>query len=239
VKHNETYGFACSTCHNGYGSGGASEPTHPSGTINIAFDPSGMATRNGQDGNTPVWSTPTCNDIYCHSDGRSAVRGSEGPIQWAKTPGPGTATYTDPVWTGSITTCSGCHNGGNGTTTGLTGVYTVSTPGWIDPNPPGSGKHTSAAHLGNSQENGTGTGGVHNGYTDVQCFWCHNANNGDDGDGMFIGTYGTSLHVDGTTHFDPRSYVDGGTMLNKHDGTSFSYSMLGSATHCGDGKKCW
>jgi predicted CxxxxCH...CXXCH cytochrome family protein len=187
----------------------------------------------------PAWDGTTCTNIYCHSDGRTAYRGRNDAqtIAWSKSFGPLDAsdnTYTDPVWTGSITTCSGCHNGN-----GPTGTYTVSTPGWDPESPPATGKHTSSAHLTNSQENGTATGGVHNGYTVVQCFWCHNTNDGDDGDGMFIGTYGTPLHADGTTHFDPRSAVDGGTMLNKHDGTSFSYSMLGSATHCGDGKKCW
>jgi len=100
VKHNETYGFACSTCHFNYGSGGSLEGTHPSETININFDPNGLATRNGADGNTPSWSsgTKTCSNIYCHSDGRSAYRGTDGTYTWSGTIGSQSATYDTPDW---------------------------------------------------------------------------------------------------------------------------------------------
>lgn len=249
ATHAVRYNYSCSTCHLNYGSGGSLEGTHPSGgSANINFDPSGMATRNGQDAITPVYNGDgTCDNMYCHSDGRSAYRGQEdgyasnpydpdtnptGLTTWSGTIGPQTAVYaTTPAWssTGSITTCIPCHSG----TGNMTDPYTITTPGVADPLPPATGSHRRGAHTSNSQENSG------NGWDAVNCFWCHSTNAGDDGSPINQGTYGTSLHVDGETHFHPASYVDGGTLLDNPSGGPFSYSLTGSAAHCGDGKTCW
>jgi predicted CxxxxCH...CXXCH cytochrome family protein len=113
-KHMATYGYACSTCHFGHGSGGASEGAHPSGTKDVVFDLNGMATRNGLDSNIPdTWAGTTCGNVYCHSDGRTADRGAEGVANWGFSNDPVSTTYqTTPDWaTGSITACTACHGG--------------------------------------------------------------------------------------------------------------------------------
>ncbi|MEN8229891.1 MAG: CxxxxCH/CxxCH domain-containing protein [Bacteroidota bacterium] len=232
IKHKDTYGYACSTCHFQYGSGGSLEGSHPSGTIDIAFDPGGMATRNGQDAITPVMNGDnTCDNMYCHSDGRSAYRGTDGTYTWSGTTGSQPAVYaTTPAWgTGTITTCMPCHSG----TGNMIDPYTITTPGLNPTLPPETGSHRRGAHLSNSQELSG------NGWDVVNCFFCHNTADGDDGSPIFQGTYGTTFHVDGTTYFDPRSVVDGGTTVNSDIGGSFSYSYFGSAGHCGNGKTCW
>lgn len=244
VAHTTKYNFACSTCHFERGSGTA---FHEDATADVNFDPNGMATRNGKDV-AVAWSPPsppaydsgtkTCTNVYCHSDGRTAVRGTfdaQDTLTWGGTANDN-GTYASPVWdTGSITDCYACHSG-----VGImTAPYTIdeATFASTDPDPPSTGKHTSAAHAGNSQE--------YNNIIwepNVQCFWCHNTNGGNiESTGMNQGTYGTSYHVDGETYFDPRSVADGGTMVNgtQTSGGSFSYSKYGSDTHCGDGKQCW
>ncbi|MEN8155438.1 MAG: CxxxxCH/CxxCH domain-containing protein [Bacteroidota bacterium] len=232
IKHKDTYGYACSTCHFQYGSGGSLEGTHPSGTIDVNFDPGGMATRNGLDAITPVMNGDnTCDNMYCHSDGRSAYRGMDDTYTWSGTTGSQPGTYaTTPAWgTGTITTCMPCHSG----TGEMIDPYEIYTPGLADPLPPATGSHRRGAHVSNSQELSG------NGWDVVNCFFCHNTAGGDDGSPILQGTYGTSFHVDGATYFDPRSFVDGGTLANSNTGGSYSYSLLGSAGHCGDGKTCW
>ena len=233
VKHKDRYGYTCSTCHFQYGSGGDLEGgTHPNASIDVNFNPDGMATRNGQDAITPVFNgDKTCDNIYCHSNGRSAYRGTDGTYTWSGTTGPQSAVYaTTPVWdAGSITTCMSCHSG----TGNMTDPYTVTIPGANPALPPSTGAHRRGVHLDNDQELSG------NGWTVINCFWCHNAADGDDGSPILQGTYGTSFHVDGTTFFDPRSFVDGGTTVNSNTGGSFSYSALGSSAHCGTGRSCW
>jgi len=57
--------------------------------------------------------------------------------------------------------------------------------------------------------------------------------------GINQGTYGAGFHVDGAILFDPRSFVDGGTMINNPTGGSFSYShRVVKQAHCGAGKTC-
>ena len=233
--HTVKYAFDCSTCHFGYGSGGASEPTHPSGTINVAFNPTGLAKRNGSDANTPTWTAGTklCSNIYCHSDGRTAIRGTDGVDTWSSTIGPQAAIYaTTPRWdTGTITACTPCHVAvGN-----MTSPYTITTPGPVTgtADVPATGSHQRGAHTSNSQE----LSGV--AWANVNCFWCHNTQGGSSASPNMQGTYGTTFHVDGLTRFKPLSVVDGGTMVNNLSGGSFSYSKLGSAGHCGAGKTCW
>lgn len=225
--HATKYSFSCSTCHNGYGMGGSLEPTHPSGgSVNFAFDPNGLARRNGNDANTPVYNGDlTCDNVYCHSDGRSAYRGTDGTYTWSATTGSQTGTYaTTPVWTSinSITTCIPCHSGiGN-----MIDPYLIITPGPADPLPPATGEHRRNPHVSNNDLSGDG-------WTRVNCFWCHNAANGDGSSPILQGTYGTSLHVDGTTHFDPRLFSSGGTLVNA---TTRSYD----GGHCGVANRaCW
>jgi len=234
--HVTRYGYACSTCHFGQGSGGVNEPTHPSGGLGeVTFDPNGLAKRNGLDAATPTYNNTakTCTNVYCHSNGRSAYRGTDGTYTWSGTTGSQTPTYgTAPNWyTGSITACSSCHSGSGN----MNSPYTITTPGLADPLPPATGSHQRGAHTSNSQELSG------NGWAAVNCFWCHNANNGNSTTTMNQGTYGTALHVDGQTSFKPLSFVNGGTMVNAtpSSGGTFSYSRTGSAAHCSQGKTCW
>lgn len=232
VKHKDRYRYQCATCHYQYGFGGTLEGTHPNGEKNVSFDPNGMATRNGQDAITPTFNGDlTCDNTYCHSDGRSAYRGTDGTYTWSATTGSQTAVYsTTPVWgTGTITTCLPCHSG----TGNLNDPYTITTPGLSDPLPPASGSHRRGAHTSNNKSL------AGNGWTAVNCFWCHNTVNGDDGSPIYQGTYGTQFHVDGQTYFDPRSAVNGGTLVNNPDGSVFTYAFGGSLAHCGSGKACW
>ena len=248
VVHNTRYGYDCSTCHFGYGSGGASEPTHPSGTINIVFDPNGMATRNGKDVITPAWDGTTCSNIYCHSNGQSASRGTDVndpspiPHNWADgsttwlppwTNASDPLTYhTTPSWatTGSITACTGCHGGPDAIPPA---PYDITAGGPYECNSvaeePNSGNHgpIKGAHdSGNMTAWGGGT---------TQCFFCHDT---DDRAADFAGavkkqgTYGTIKHVDGETHFRHGYTTQGGT------GNVDVPRLELAAGHCG-AKECW
>ncbi len=226
--HTSKYTYACSTCHYQYGSGGDLEGTHPSGgSAMVNFDPNGMVFRNGADSNIPTYNgDQSCSNVYCHSDGQTAYRGTDGIITWGSA-APHIANYTNtPPWTsavGTISTCDACHSGvGN-----MSGDYTITIPGPADPQPPNYGGHRRTPHQDNDDPNLAG-----NGWTVVNCFWCHNVSDGGIGSPILQGTYGTSYHVDGATHFDPRLFDNGGTMVN---GTGYSYE----GTHCGDGRKCW
>ncbi len=224
--HIDKYGYACSICHFNYGSGGSSEPIHPSGIATVNFDPNGLATRNGADSNTPTWNSGTkiCDNIYCHSNGVTADRGSDGTYTWGSLPF-GTVTYaTTPAWdVGTINTCTPCHPGdGN-----MNSPYTMVSPGYNTARP-STGSHTRSAHVSNNKTFAS------YGWTNVQCFWCHNADGANPDGTNYQGTYGTSLHVDGQTYFKPIWYSNGGTMAN-----TLSYSYEGSNAHCGNGKTCW
>jgi predicted CxxxxCH...CXXCH cytochrome family protein len=224
--HAVTYNFDCSICHFNYGGGGSLEASHPSGTANVSFDPNGLSRRNGLDANTPTWTsgTKTCTNIYCHSNGVTADRGSDGTYTWGNLPF-GTVVYaTTPSWaSGVINTCTPCHAGlGN-----MVSPYTMSSPGYNTPRP-ATGSHGTASHTDNDQ---TFSG---YGWTNVQCFWCHNANGAAPNGVNFQGTYGTSFHVDGQTHFKPIWYSSGGTFANGH-----AYAGNGAQAHCGVGKTCW
>jgi predicted CxxxxCH...CXXCH cytochrome family protein len=252
------YNFPCSTCHFNQGSGGTGEPLHPSGgSAEVVFDPTGLANRFGQDAATPTFNTGTkvCTNIYCHSNGRTAYRGEDagypgtpGSMNWSSTTGPQTPTYaTVPAWnSGTNVSCgvgvndgSGtwCHEGPSATefaaapnyyiTAGVNGADINSNAQY-----PKTGSHAPnrGAHYSNSQNLSS------NGWSQVQCFWCHET------DGIATpnpnqkrqGTYGTSFHVDGQTHFKPKWFSNGGTMVN-----TITYSSEGSAAHCGAGKTCW
>jgi predicted CxxxxCH...CXXCH cytochrome family protein len=227
ISGGSPYNFPCSTCHNG-AIVPSSPPTngHINGTIGPPeFDLSGLATRNGNDANTPVFNANrTCSNVFCHSHGQSAEGTSTGNTQrdgitplgitWEiagtvpRTP-PALPTFvTTPVWdTGTLPTCGGCHLGS------LT--PTSSTTDW-----PQSGQHTGkGAHL-------------------VTCWWCHNTI----GDQTYIGTYGTDEHVDGDVWFIPELFSDGGTFHNLPVPTGGDGNTASSG-HCGDpgggGKTCW
>jgi predicted CxxxxCH...CXXCH cytochrome family protein len=257
-EHTSKYLFSCNTCHLNYGSGGSLEPSHPDSTLDtdntmitpvaaeVNFDTAGMATRNGQDANTPIFNgDKTCDNIYCHSNGRTAHRGQEdnydsdpwdpdtnpnGLMEWSGSIGPQTATYiTTPAWdSGNLTVCSTCHGAAGNMNPDYTITNTVAGPVTGTGDVPPFDSHTRGAHISNSQ-NLSG-----NGWSHVQCFWCHNANNGTDASPNLQGTYSTSWHVDGESYFKPKWYSNGGTMVN-----TITYSSEGSAGHCGDGKTCW
>ena len=244
--HTDKYTYACSICHLNYGSGGSLEGTHPNSTLNgdntmntlvraqVNFDPSGLATRNGQDDPIETWITApsydtgnmTCDGIYCHSSGSTADRGTDGTYDWGSTYEDEMLYTTTPAWSstvGTINTCTVCHRGvGN-----MISPYTI-TQNYVDPLPPTSGAHTRGAHTSNNKSF------VSYGWVNVQCFWCHNADGASADGPNYQGTYGTSFHVDGQTHFDPRNYSTGGTIAN-----GMIYSYDGAERHCGDGKSCW
>jgi hypothetical protein len=72
-------------------------------------------------------------------------------------------------------------------------------------------------------------------WSSVQCFWCHNTDEGQSTCGpIYQGTYGTSLHLDGQTHFKPQTTdnADPGTMAP-------GVTHAASDGHCGDKKSCW
>jgi predicted CxxxxCH...CXXCH cytochrome family protein len=220
------------------------------GIAEVNINPNGLATRGGLDANSPTYTagTKTCTNMYCHSNGRSAYRGTDGTYTWSGTTGSQTAIYAAiPTWdSGTSISCGSvatpnpntsfaCHPGPSGVeavTNYL--INATSHGGMINSSAlfPATGAHAPVknAHYTNTQ-NLSG-----NGWNQVQCFYCHET------DGVlttapnekYQGTYGTSFHVDGQTHFDPRWYSNGGTMVN-----TMTYSIEGSAAHCGAGKTCW
>jgi len=221
------YEFKCSECHFGHGDG--NEVPHGSGgDPDVIFDPTGLASRLGKDlttadpittwgGADPSWDsgTKTCSNIYCHSDGQSAYRGQDGTNVWDSTrngPEEVAPTYTNQVWTGSITTCDACH-GGKGN---MTAPYTIDTNSpdahlildFDGVQTPTSGLHTHTAMFGDSQDTSgpTGAGAV-------QCYLCHNTNGAANSGTNYQGTYGSPLkkHVDGETYFIMKIYAEGGT----------------------------
>jgi predicted CxxxxCH...CXXCH cytochrome family protein len=237
IKHKDTYGFACNTCHNGYGSGGSLESTHPSGgSANIAFDPGGMATRNGLDAITPIFNgDKTCDNIYCHSNGKSADRGTDATNTWGDKSGPGLpfggdplSYETTPIWTtGSITACTACHGGISslppGPTYDITAGDGYNCTSIADmPNTGGHGPITAQHASGNEANWGAGT---------TQCFFCHDTDDRTATGGVKKqGTYGTSFHVDGETHFKIDFYPNGTGNV--------SIPRMEAGGHC-SGKNCW
>ncbi|OFX17714.1 MAG: hypothetical protein A2033_06920 [Bacteroidetes bacterium GWA2_31_9] len=232
-KHtNGIYTFACSTCHFGHG---YDTGTHMNATKNVTFDPNGLASRKGLDSNTPTWDSTlkTCSNVYCHSNGVTADRGTDGTNTWATGATPfATVDYkTTPSWvSGKIDNCVFCHNGkGN-----MNSPYTVERPNTlIQGDYPASGSHQMGAHMSNSKEFAAAPYDINPKWDGVQCFWCHNTNtdtsvssvNGSNTQG----TYGTDYHVDGATFFKPTKVSDGGTMLEGY----------GTNGHCGGSMKCW
>ena len=227
------YTFDCNTCHYGHG---YETLTHMNATKNVTFNPNGLATRNGADSNTPTWdsTTKTCSNVYCHSNGITADRGTDGTYTWGTLPF-GTVSYqTTPSWTtGKIDDCVYCHNGkGN-----MTSPYKVEKANTMaQTNYPASGSHQMSAHRTNSQEF-SATPYASPFWDGVQCFWCHSdqATNVTSIDGPIIqGTYGTAKHVDGATFFKPLNISAGGTMAE-----GLGYSSNGNAAHCANGVSCW
>lgn len=226
------YTYNCTTCHYGHGWETA---THMNAVKNITFDPNGLATRYGADSNTPMYDpeTKTCSNVYCHSNGVTADRGTDGTFTWStKTPPFDTLEYTTtPNWDkGKVTACTFCHDGkGN-----MTSPYLIERPNTMTTNDyPESGSHRHQAHMSNNDlSSATYATPIWDG---VQCFWCHStvaidvtSQNGP----INQGTYGTSNHVDGQTFFKPLNISAGGTMAN-----GVTHSSSGS--HCGASKTCW
>jgi predicted CxxxxCH...CXXCH cytochrome family protein len=250
--HTGKYSYTCNTCHFERGSGtdyhlftDALDVTDGVAEVNI--NPNGLATRGGLDANSPTYTagTKTCANIYCHSNGRSAYRGTDGTYTWSSTTGSQTATYAPiPAWDSSTdVSCAlgdpltgfACHEGPPGVEAVPNFLINATNHGsMINANDyfPKTGSHAPnrGAHYSNSQ-NLSG-----NGWSQVQCFYCHET---DDvltpaPNEKYQGTYGTSLHVDGQIHFDPRWHSNGGTIVN-----TMTYSYEGSKAHCGAGKSCW
>ncbi len=240
------YSYACSTCH--FNRGYATS-YHLNGTKEVNFNPGGLATRNGLDTNTPAYNdgSKVCNDVYCHSNGISADRATDGTYTWGPLPF-GTMSYASPAWNGSdFTDCDNCHAGpGYMYTKGPAYIIIDSIDGNMISSDffvgrdefPNSGSHRNGAHFDNDRgtylDNNTQ-------WAVVQCFWCHETDGNDpSGGNKRQGTYGTSFHVDGQTHFIPTHYYDGGTMvgntlLNMKD-TAYDYS----GGHCATVSwRCW
>lgn len=214
AKHSgPPYNFKCNTCHYTHGNGGSAEASHPSGgSVDIVFNPNGMARRNGLDSNTPTWDsgTKTCSNVYCHSHGYSAQGTSMGVNiygNWQiaatvpRTASPNVYVNTPSWYSAGSVLCGDCH------------LATATGDGTGATDRPTSGKHQGA--------------GAHK----TWCYWCHNT----DGTTTYMGTYGTSKHIDGTVGFIPSTYSNGGTLSN--------LSTNESNSHCGKigggGKTCW
>ncbi|MBL4745848.1 MAG: CxxxxCH/CxxCH domain-containing protein [Flavobacteriaceae bacterium] len=238
------YMYKCSECHFEYGEGGALEGAHSNSSIDVNFDPNGLASRFGQDPGlgfgTPTWDagTKTCSNIYCHSNGQSADRGQDVNHDWTNrgTKGPQPPVYASPVWTDTITTCGACH-GGKGN---MTAPYTItmasppehliSTYAEASGEAPASGLHTHTGMFNDNQEKSGPAG-----FGAVQCFLCHNVNGAAHSGTNYQGTYGSpqKLHVDGQTYFNMKIHAEGGTWAD-WNGTAAN----GYLDHC-IGKANW
>ena len=244
VAHTTKYNFACSTCHFERGSGTA---FHEDGTADINFNSNGLARRNGQDSNTPVFNGDnTCSNIYCHSNGMTAERGTDvndavvNNHDWADGSTTPTIPFTNhdpltyattPNWyTGSITACNSCHGGPGALPTGPSYDVAPATAQEVKASTaeyPQTGGHGSfvAQHLSN---------GNITGWVAVQCFWCHDVDSRLGTDLVKKqGTYGTSFHVDGETYFKVGNI---GVDVDGTFETTLSRGNIGS--HCNT-RSCW
>ncbi|MFC1670188.1 hypothetical protein ACFL20_07315 [Spirochaetota bacterium] len=186
-------------------------------------------TKNDCDSSGGTWSTDglMCSNVYCHSTGTTADRGTGGGYTWSSTTNTPYATpvYTiAPSWkTGSINSCDACHAGKGS----MTYPFTISETGPVTATAdyPDTGSHAPnrGAHSNNKYNLAT--------WTNAQCFWCHSSDGlgKNTGETPLQGSYGTNLHVDGETYFIPLLYENNGTMIiNDY-----------SEGHCGSGKTCW
>ncbi|MFC2116097.1 hypothetical protein ACFLTU_06460 [Bacteroidota bacterium] len=278
ATHTNKYPYGCSTCHLNYGSGGSLEGSHPNSTLNpdstmntlaranVNLDLAGLATRNGQDIGldnyvAPGYDAPTytCTNIYCHSNGRSAYRGTNGGANlydtWSSQIGyeAGTLVYrTIPAWNSSTDVSCGknpisgftCHEGPSSIES-VSGYlindvdhrFNMESGNAAKDYYPSTGSHgpNRGAHASNSQNLKPG-GDNSTEWGAVQCFWCHNTDNTIANGPKYQGTYGTSFHADGETYFiDARWFSNGGSLIDP-----ITYSFEGSATHCGQSSNsCW
>lgn len=229
------YKYDCSTCHYGHG---WEKSSHMNKETDVNFNLGSLATRNGSDGNLPVWNpeTKTCSDVYCHSNGVTADRGTDGTYTWSLNSPPfGNMVYaTTPAWDkGEITGCESCHPGSGN----MEEPYLIERPNTLTQlNYPATGQHRLLFHMSNNSEYASAPYDLP-GWDGVQCFWCHSVNatditsiNGPTNQG----TYGTEYHIDGATYFKPLNISNGGTIIS-----GSRYSGNGSEAHCGEGKKCW
>ncbi|HAW50980.1 MAG TPA: hypothetical protein DCX54_01440 [Flavobacteriales bacterium] len=238
------YNFTCSTCHNGLNN---NSPNHADGTKDVVFDPNGLATRNGADGNSPAWNSGNrnCSQVYCHSTGTTSNRFSEGYAVWNNSASTTAITYaTTPNWsTGSITACGSCHAGPVTMPSGPsytvqegnnTGLVTASSQ-YPNTGAHGSntGAHSSPDQLIILTENATYGNALSHSWPFVQCFWCHNNDAGAaSGVPKKQGTYGTSKHVDGLTWYFPSWYGYGGGCEKTSGGQAPPYYTMDTQTEC-------
>ncbi|MDH5400785.1 MAG: CxxxxCH/CxxCH domain-containing protein, partial [Cyclobacteriaceae bacterium] len=188
----------------------------------------------------------TCDNVYCHSDGQTARRSTDVNYTWSNfTPITLSPLYlTTPNWDtkSPAIICDTCHPGPtsgpeSGPVTGnMTSPYLIGPPPGDPTSRPDTGTHNSGNHASNNQ------GMASSGWVTTQCFWCHKANDTpvNATNQQLQGTYGTSLHVDGETHFDPRNYnyaaPSGGTFPDEND---YSANYSETVHHCGNPKSCW
>jgi len=226
------YEIKCGECHFGLNS---SSPEHQNSSVEVIFDPSGVGSANGS---SPTWNGSTCSNVYCHSNGVSADRGSEGVANWGLVPMSANVYNTTPDWsTGSITACNACHEGPATMPAGPnftvqegnnTGLVTLSSE---YPNTGAHGANT-GAHNSPDQliilvEDGTYGDPLSHSWPKVQCFWCHNNDAGAaSGVPKYQGTYGTSKHVDGKTWFYPAWYGYGGMGEKTSGGKAPAYYLM-------------
>lgn len=229
---NTTDPTMCNICHDDYGNYGndtdalnSAHPEHDNGTVNVVFDPTGLANHFGNDPNASYTGSPggTCT-TYCHSTGTTSTRGvmasGSGADQWGT--GPSANSYASPVWGSSTSSqdCNICHPGDGDPTEGAWSppylVYASSPPSAGNP---ASNGHQANAHLTNSEwftdndlQPWNGTDYVDGWGTargiSTQCFFCHNAdtNHVNSTEGKLQGTYGTQYHLDGYSWFNPFNY---------------------------------
>lgn len=233
-KHAFDLSYDCAVCHYDY----PGKVSHSDGTLNTAltvpqmlsFDPGGLATRLGQDSNTPFYNAAlqTCDQIYCHSDGVSAQTSGDynGIILYLTAPNspPTQSNFSTVTWGGTVQ-CGQCHLGADPVADNICSPSPSS-----DCDFPDTGRHREPGnwHRDGDYEALDMTSPPGN-YWVTQCFWCHNTNNDTD----HQGTYNTPYHVDGSVYFYPRFVNNGGTMWGGLEPTR--------NTHCGgpSGSNCW
>jgi len=141
--------YACNTCHSATVSGNTTivdVTMHANKLVDVVWTTlNSWATYTGT--NTPGDAVGNCNNLYCHSIGKTTVPGGQ-------LPGGANTIYSNPAWNGAAIGCNGCH--GRTTATGYPD-YTSGAAG-------SSSANSHAKHAGSS----TGQYGIN-------CSACHYA----------------------------------------------------------------
>lgn len=99
VKHAQTYGISCATCHNGYTETTVNAATHNNSSVNLSFSTTasgftgqGAGTAYSQTSTSPLGNGyGTCSTSYCHSNGSGSYK-------------------VTPTWGTATTGCNFCHD---------------------------------------------------------------------------------------------------------------------------------